>query len=83
MSYHCHTVDASEIPNNHLECMSNLVNDGINLPFLNWLKAGFLNHQQYFPSSGVSAVGHRASPWPGGQLAAGFVRFFLSEGEER
>ena len=42
------TVDGSEIPNNHLACIPNLVNHGISTTFPSTGEfTGFLNHQQY------------------------------------
>ena len=48
----CPTVDVSEIPNNHLGCIPNLVFLVVDkLPTLSGELAGFLNHQQYHSST--------------------------------
>jgi len=39
-----------EIPNNHLGCFGNLVNNGINYLFLNWCKISSINRTS--PQSG-------------------------------
>ena len=47
-----------EIPNNHLGCFWNPINNGLNYqPQL--VSAGFLNHQQYLRSAGLSDVNPR------------------------